>query len=262
MPVVLRAVRPNAGIRAMFRRRLEKELEEMRASISYWVLTAYRARESEIARDASPARDILDRFDKEARRWLRRWDWLAAWLGRRFVRRVGKTSASALRAAFRDAGFTVKFDNNRIVNAVTQSLIAENVNLIKSIPWDYLGKVREIITRGASMGNDVPYIAKELEKRYGLTKKRAKRIAWDQTNKANEAINNAWAKKFNIQEADWVHIPGVKTSRPTHKAMDGKRFMLSEGLYDSEKGVRRKVKPGELPNCQCTCRYVIPEFGA
>lgn len=261
MPKTARAVLPNAGIRAAYAARLEKEIAAMQRSVSYWVLAAYKKRESEIVGDASPARDILDRFDKEFRRWLKRWELLAAWLGKRMVQRIGRTSASALRRAFADAGFTVKFDKNRIVNRVTQSLIAENVGLIKSIPRDYLGKVREIITRGVSMGNDVPWITKELEKRYGITKRAAKRIAWDQTNKANEAINNAWAKKFNIQEAEWVHIPGVKSSRPTHKAMNKKRFWLSEGLYDSAKGVQRKVKPGELPYCQCTCRYIIPGIG-
>ena len=44
-----------------------------------------------------------------------------------------------------------------------------------------------------------------------------------------------------------MHIPGVKTSRPTHKAMDGQRFMLSEGLYDSEKGVRARSSRASFP---------------
>lgn len=79
------------------------------------------------------------------------------------VKRLGKTSANALRRAFSDAGFTVKFEGNRIVNTVTQSLIAENVGLIKTIPRHYLAEVRGIITRGVSMGNDVSYITKEIE---------------------------------------------------------------------------------------------------
>lgn len=261
MPKTARAVLPNAGIRAAYAARLEKEIAAMQKSISYWVESAYKKRESEIVGDASPARDILDRFDKESRRWLKRWNWLAERLGVRVVKRLGKTSASALRRAFADAGFTVKFEGNRIVNTVTQSLIAENVGLIKTIPRHYLAEVRGIITRGVSMGNDVSYITKEIEKRYKLEKHKAKRIARDQVNKANEAINTAWARKFNITKAHWVHIPGVKSSRPTHKAMDGEEFNIDEGLYDSNKYVMRFVKPGELPYCQCTQRYVIPQIG-
>ncbi len=41
--------------------------------------------------------------------------------------------------------------------------------------------------------------------------------------------------------------------------MNGKRFRLDEGLYDSAVG--RKVLPGELVACNCTFRAVIPEFG-
>ena len=48
-------------------------------------------------------------------------------------------------------------------------------------------------------------------------------------------------------------------SRPTHVAMEGKRFKLSEGLYDPDPKVRRKVKPGELILCACRYRPCWPE---
>jgi hypothetical protein len=41
--------------------------------------------------------------------------------------------------------------------------------------------------------------------------------------------------------------------------MEGKRFKLSEGLYDPDPKVRRKVKPGELILCACRYRPVWPE---
>jgi hypothetical protein len=47
-------------------------------------------------------------------------------------------------------------------------------------------------------------------------------------------------------------ITGAKEPRQTHLAMSGKRFKLSEGLYDSAVG--RTVKPAELINCHCTFR--------
>ncbi|WP_304679743.1 hypothetical protein [uncultured Desulfovibrio sp.] len=54
-------------------------------------------------------------------------------------------------------------------------------------------------------------------------------------------------------------MPGKYTSRATHRAMHGKPFLLSEGLYDSAVG--RKVLPGELVACQCEYRAFVPEFG-
>ena len=48
------------------------------------------------------------------------------------------------------------------------------------------------------------------------------------------------------------------SSRQTHKAMDGKRFNLDEGLYDPAVG--RKVMTGELPFCRCVFRLDIDEL--
>ena len=42
--------------------------------------------------------------------------------------------------------------------------------------------------------------------------------------------------------------------------MDGKRFKLSEGLYDSKEG--RNVLPAELVNCHCTFNYDLSTIGA
>ena len=74
MAKILRAVKPNAGIRARYRRRLEKELDAMRDSVSYWLEAAYRQEESRIVGDSSPVHAILSRFNRDARRWLKRWD--------------------------------------------------------------------------------------------------------------------------------------------------------------------------------------------
>ena len=41
--------------------------------------------------------------------------------------------------------------------------------------------------------------------------------------------------------------------------MNGKHFSLVEGLYDRTAG--KKVLPGELVNCRCTYRAVVPDFG-
>lgn len=74
-----------------------------------------------------------------------------------------------------------------------------------------------------------------------------------------EAIQWVQDKELGITEGIWVHVPGKKTSRHTHQLMNGKKFVITEGLYDSD--VKRKVLCGELPGCQCTYRAVIPEFG-
>ena len=113
--------------------------------------------------------------------------------------------------------------------------------------------------RSVTAGRDVGYLTDELHKRYAVTRRRAAFIARDQANKATEAIKRVEGEKLGVRVGIWVHIPGKYTSRATHRAMNGKPFLISEGMYDP--AVKRKVQCGELPGCQCTYRSFIPEFG-
>ena len=260
MAKILRAVHANAGVRAAYQRRLRKLIDEMQRSMVWWLRAAYRKDEARIipdfAQDASPARmlqKVLNRY------WMRRWDDEAANIAGDFIHKTQQRTTSSYEQAFRAAGFTVKMDPSRARNDVVQALIAENVNLIKSIPQHYFTEVNGLVQRSVSTGRDLGFLTDELEKRYGVTRRRADLIARDQANKATEAIKRAEDERLGVKVGIWVHVPGKHTSRATHKAMNNKPFLISEGLYDSAVG--RKVLPGELVACQCEYRSFIPEFG-
>lgn len=267
MAKILRAIPVNAGVQAYYRKRLIKELKAMHKSVSYWVLTHYRMNEAEItgvAQDASPVKDILRAFRHSMEAWLKRWDWLAGWLAPRVIGKVNGTTTRSMAEAFKAAGMTVRFDPKRSLNDITAALIAENVALIKSIPEHYFTEIEGIVTRGVSMGNDLGYIASELHKRYKITERRAKMIARDQMDKANQAIQRTRDLSLGITEGIWVHMPGQYTSRKTHIAMHGKRFRLDgpenvRGLYDS--AVKHNVLPAQEPMCRCVYRAILPDFG-
>ena len=82
---------------------------------------------------------------------------------------------------------------------------------------------------------------------------------WEAEMRAKEQAKLAESKRLGVKVGIWVHLPGRKTSRATHMAMNGKPFLLSEGLYDSAVG--RKVLPSQEPGCHCTYRDFVPEFG-
>lgn len=268
----IRSVSANAGVIAWYKRRLKKELDEMHHSVCYWLEAVYKARESEIvgdnlphesviAADASPTASLLERFREVSRRWLKRWNLLAGWLAKSAIGKAKSTTDVSLKNAFKAAGFTVKFQASRELNTVSRALIAENVNLIKKIPQQYLSDVEGIVLRGVSMGRNLKYIREELDKRYDITTKRANLIARDQLDKATQAIQRTRDKEIGITEGIWVHMPGQKTSRETHIAMNGKQFKLEgddKGLYDSDVG--RNVLPSECPACRCVYRAVLPDL--
>ena len=263
MAKLLRAVHPNAGVRAAYQRRLRKLVDEMQRSTVWWLRAAYRKDEARIipdfAQDASPARILQKVLNRLFRYWMRRWTDAAERIARDFIGKTQKRATSSYEQAFRAAGFTVKMDPSRARNDVVQALIRENVDLIKSIPSQYFTQVNGLVMRSVTAGRDVGYLTDELHKRYAVTRRRAAFIARDQANKATEAIKRVEDERLGVKVGIWVHVPGKYTSRATHRAMHGKPFLLSEGLYDSAVG--RKVLPGELVACQCEYRAFVPEFG-
>lgn len=256
---ILRAIKPNAGIRAKYRRRLEAMIDDMNRSVVWWLRAEYRSQESRLAQDASPAAELGKRISKLFAYWMRRWKQKLEDYAQDFVHATERKTGNSMKQALRDAGFTVRMDRKRAENDVVAALVRENVSLIKSIPERYFSQVTGLVMRSASRGRDVKFLEDELAKRYAITRRRAKLIARDQSNKATQAILSVEAKELGITEGIWVHVPGTKSSRKTHMQMNGKRFRLDEGLYDSAVG--RNVFPGELVACNCTFRTVIPEFG-
>ena len=257
----IRPLRPSAGLEAWYRRELKKAVKEMSHSVEYWLRAVYRRREDEIiAEDASPAWNIWEDLKRTMKRWQKYFDELGERLARRFVGRLSKAEKARFEQALKDAGWTVKFRTPRGVNNILQSAIIENVNLIKSIPEHYLTDVQSIVNVGIQNGKDLDYITRELHKRYEITERRANMIARDQNNKVTAALDREHASNLGITEAVWVYTYGSKEPRHTHVEMDGKRFKLSEGLYDPNPKVARKIQPAELINCRCMYRMLLPEM--
>ena len=250
---VLRPIHPNAGNRAWYRKKILVLNEEMQRSVSYWLM-------AELRKNAS-AKDLNRLMDELTKRWEKRYTEEAEDLSEEFIRRVDSATRSATENAFSAAGFDIKLRNTREVRNILNSLRYTQVDLIRSIPAVELDKVAGIVQRGVQTGRDIFYIQDELKKQFNLTNNRARTIAIDQNNKATQAIREAHDLAAGITEGIWDHVPGRKTSRPTHVAMNGKRFKLygpDKGLYDSAVG--RHVMPGELILCACEYRAVLPDM--
>ena len=259
MAKIIRANTVNAGIRARYRKRLRALVEEMNRSVIWWVRAAYRQDESKIGQDENPARKLGRIVGRLFRYWMKRYKERAYQIAEDFINSTSEQTSSSYRQAFKSAGFTVKMDPSRVKNTVVDALIRENVNLIMGIPRKYFGEVEGIVQRSIINGRDVSYLVEEIQNRYQKSRKQADFIARDQANKAMQAIRRTEGERLGVKVGIWVHVPGRYYIRHTHKAMDGKPFLISEGMYDSE--VRRNVQPGELYLCQCTYRDFVPEFG-
>lgn len=141
MAKVIRAIKPNAGIRAKYRKRLVSLLDEMQRSVVWWLRAEYRKQETRIAQD-SPASDLQDRLKRLFRYWTKRWRESAESFAREFVGSTRRRTEASMRQALKNAGFTVGMKaSTRAMNDVERALLLENYNIIKSIPQQYITDV-------------------------------------------------------------------------------------------------------------------------
>jgi SPP1 gp7 family putative phage head morphogenesis protein len=255
---LLRPVLANAGIEAQYRRKLEAMIDEMARSVFWWIKAAYRRDPPEMANDELSSAAMRDAIKKLVKRWQDHFDDASQELAKYFALSVSQRSDAALRKILKDGGFAIEFKMTRAQRDVLNASIAENVSLIKSIPAQFLTQVEGSVYRAVSAGRDLKMLTDDLQKHYGVTRRRAEFIARDQSNKVTASLNRARMIEIGVDQAVWRHSNAGKTQRPTHVAKDGKKYDVAKGMYDS--AVKKFVLPGELPNCRCFSRAVIPGF--
>lgn len=258
---ILRPIHPSAGIEAEYRRRLVALLAEMDRSIAYWLKAAYRKNAPELAQDELPVETLRRAVRALTRRWTARFNDLADDLASYFAQSVSQRSDAALKAALKKGGFTVEWKMTRAQRDVVNSVVHENVSLIKSIAQQHLGKVEGVVMRSVQTGRDLGQLTKDLQEQFGVTKRRAAFIARDQSNKATASLTRARQLEVGIEQAVWVHSGGGKHPRASHEkaGRDKVTFEVAKGWYDPDE--KKYVLPGELINCRCVSRAVVPGFG-
>jgi uncharacterized protein with gpF-like domain len=173
---------------------------------------------------------------------------------------MAQRTDAALRAILKKGGFAVKFRMTRAMNDVLRATIAEQVGLIRSIPEQYLAQVQGSVMRSVQAGRDLGTLAKELQAHYGVIKRRAAFIARDQNNKSTAMMTRVRQTELGIKRAEWRHSGGGKTPRPSHvkASRDRIQYDVDRGWFDPDEG--RYIFPGELINCRCVARSIIPGF--
>jgi uncharacterized protein with gpF-like domain len=255
--VTLAPVRPNLGVEAAYRKRLDALLDEMQASLVYWLKAGYRANEPEmLAEDISPAAAMRGIFRRLARRWQKRFDTLAPELAAYFATSVKDRSDFALKAALKKGGMTVEWRMTAPMNDAYQAVIGEQVGLIRSIASAHLTQVETLVMQSVQRGRDLGGLAEQLETQFGVTKRRAALISRDQNNKATATLTRVRQLELGIQMARWQHSSGGRHPRASHIAATGQRYEIAKGmLIDGE-----WILPGEKINCRCVSRAIIEGF--
>ncbi len=161
---------------------------------------------------------------------------------------------------------TVKFDPFLVSKSVKANL-RRNIELLDDIEKKYVKQVYELALRSVVKG-DLHLFCTELMNMQieGMTTGRAAEIGRSLSKKANAIIGNERRAALGITHAIWMyaHAPCMKDPRhPTdaeirqnaaHKAADGTRYELSQGLLVDGKW----TWPGIEEGCKCSSRPLLP----
>lgn len=178
-----------------------------------------------------------------------------------------------LNAVAGDAAGAVNNANSREQNRIFQSVLGidpttaepwlpdaidafrkENVNLIKSLVGDELIQVENILIRGQRQGLRVEVIRKQIQERFGVSRKRAALIARDQTNKLMGELTGLRQTSLGVEEYIWrTSLDG--RVRDSHIPLEGKTFKWSDPPVTNPKGDRNH--PGGDYQCRCYAEPVI-----
>lgn len=244
----------NRGVAIRYRKAIDREISKMLDSLEYWLQAAYRKAPPLIAQDASPVQEVKKIFARLAKYWLDRFNTRANEISAYHIGRMFRTSDKALQQSLKDAGWSVDFKMTKEMTDALNANIAANVGLIKSIPAQLLPQVEGIVMRSYSAGRDLDSMVKDIRALHPVSQKRAALIARDQSNKANAVVNRTRCLELGITEAKWMHSSAGKKPRPSHVKAHGT-------IYNIEKGCKidgEYIQAGELINCRCTYRAILP----
>jgi SPP1 gp7 family putative phage head morphogenesis protein len=125
----------------------------------------------------------------------------------------------------------------------------QNAQLITSLPEQDLLQVAGIVERGLQEGSRFTLVAQDIQKRFGITRRRANLISRDQTTKLNASLTKLRQESAGITEYIW-QTSGDERVRPTHRANDGKKFK-----WDNPPKITGH--PGTDINCRCVAIPVM-----
>jgi len=136
-----------------------------------------------------------------------------------------------------------------------QEWIDNNVGLIKTIPQESLSQMRQLVLEGYRSGKPTTSIVKDIQEVYRLGRSHARLIARDQIAKLNGQIARQQQEDAGVTEYTWS-TSGDSRVRPSHRALDGKRFSWNDPpVVDTKTG--RRCHPGEDYQCRCVALAIF-----
>ncbi|MNF73353.1 Phage Mu protein F like protein [compost metagenome] len=177
-------------------------------------------------------------------------------------RLAGEFVQASLKKSERDlnksAGIDV-FSGSSVLQDYLKASAQQNAQLIKSIPAKYLEDVQTLVMANMRSGMRPSFIEKALQEQFGITQRRAKMIARDQTSKIQGELAEKQQKGAGFEYFQWIDSDDSRV-RHRHSEIANKVTAYGKGIYRwdnlplSSDG--KPIKPGSDYQCRCIARPV------
>lgn len=158
----------------------------------------------------------------------------------------------------------VKIDYDTAYDEALRLITHRNVSLIKNTATQTLTNIENIVFDGMTTGEGWKGITDTLNTQDGIMRDRVKRIARDQTSKANEAINYLQQKAAGIKYFQWrtAQDERVSTGYGGHKQLNGKIYKWDDDKhYPIIDSYGNRGIPSQRVNCRCVALPVMIKSG-
>lgn len=232
-----------------YRRELDVLVKRLKQDVATSIVPALKLFESEYVNDAY-ARTFQELFDN-LKRFYNNIDPQAQTVANNFVTNSNQVNKARFYNSIERA---IGINLSSVVQneGLEDTLLAttqENVNLIKSIPQQYLKNIESIVYSGTVQGNSASSMIQQISKQGGVTSRRAKLIARDQSSKLNSALNQQRQQNLGVEEYIW-RTAGDERVRDSHRSKNGKIFRWDDPPKDTG-------HPGFEIQCRCQAEPII-----
>jgi SPP1 gp7 family putative phage head morphogenesis protein len=141
-----------------------------------------------------------------------------------------------------------KLDSFGLDIAKKMSFPNEQEKLIKNLRDDYVDSLNTILFSSYQKGIPIQQLADDIENQFGISQRKAKLIARNETKNTNTQLNNKQAKSLGFETGTWLTSEDERV-RSIHAKHSNKEYEIGVGLDDGKGG---EEEPGDAINCRCT----------
>lgn len=241
--------------------KLQRLVKQVKADIAKEVMPLVRQLAPEYTQDAVATTDawsdlILSAMSRLMQKWQS--ERVSSGANRMAAEFVQSSLKKSERDLGKSAGIDV-FSGSSVMQDYLKASAQQNAQLIKSIPAKYLEEVQTLVMANMRSGMRPGFIEKALKEQFGVTQRRAKVIARDQTSKIQGELAEKQQKSAGFEYFQWIDSDDSRV-RHRHSEIANKVTAYGKGIYRWDNlplsADGKPIKPGSDYQCRCIARPV------